>query len=171
MKLSTGPGDILQNKTSVRQTIFGSFISTNVQHPTPNPNASKIPVPITYTQRISGTISFANGSEIRIPVNGTYRILFSAECDSSGGTHWIEIWPVINGVSVSNSNTRVEIPNTTQSCLTVEYLLPLLKGDILQLYMRGENYNVFLAVFPEDLTTTPITPSVPSIITNITLIP
>jgi hypothetical protein len=170
MKLSRGSGDVLLNKTSTRGTVFGSFISTLEQRPTANPNASTVPVAITYTDRVSGTILLVDSTKIRIPVDGTYRVLFSAECDSTGGTHWIEIWPVVNGISVPNSNTRVEIPATTQSCLTVEYLLPLSKDDDLELYMRAENFNTFLAVFPEDLTTTPITPAVPSIITNVMLI-
>lgn len=121
--------------------LYASFISITTQ-PTvaidENPNS----VAITYDLRTAGTINVSGGtypnSQIVIPIAGTYRVCFSAECDSIGAAHVIEIFPVINGTSVANSNTRVRVPADTETCLTVEYFLTFNANDILQLRMTGD---------------------------------
>ena len=60
-------------------------------------------------------------SQIVIPVAGVYRFLFSAQCDSDG-SHYLEIWHVINRTSVPDSLTRISVPSSAESCLTVEYI-------------------------------------------------
>jgi len=87
--------------------LYGSFLSSTTQNAT-----TTNPVAITYSERTIGTInvngSFPN-SEIVIPTTGIFRVLFSAQCDSSSGTHYLEIFPVVNGTSVSKSNTRIRL--------------------------------------------------------------
>ena len=86
--------------------LYGSFISSTTQ-PAGTTNA----VAITYSERTIGDINVVGGtfpnSEILIPTTGVYRFMFSAQCDSSSGTHYLEIFPVVNGVSVPDSNTRI----------------------------------------------------------------
>ncbi len=122
--------------------LYASFISTakqSVVRNTANPNS----VAITYTSKaIGGPINVLGpypSSQIVIPITGVYRVLFSADCDSDGGTHTVEIFPTINGVSVPDSNTRVSVDDVTETALTVEFILSFNANDILELRMTGDN--------------------------------
>jgi hypothetical protein len=92
--------------------------------------------------------------------------MFSAQCDSSSGTHYLEIFPVVNGISVPDSNTRIRVSAAVESCLTAEYFLSFTAGDRFQLYMVGENTNARLLAITRG-TGTPTIPDIPSIILTI----
>jgi hypothetical protein len=147
--------------------LYGSFLSSTTQNAT-----TTNPVAITYSERTIGTInvngSFPN-SEIVIPTTGIFRVLFSAQCDSSSGTHYLEIFPVVNGTSVSKSNTRIRLAATTEACLVVEYILSFNANDKLQLFMIGSSTNARLLAITGG-GGTPVVPDVPSIIMNVTRI-
>jgi len=123
------------------EPLYASFISITEQSTvaiTGNPNSKAI----TYDSRTIGTINILGtfpSSQIVIPTAGTYRICFSAQCDSTGGTHVIEIFAVVNGASVPDTNTRVKVNAGVETCLTVEYFLVFNVNDVLQLYMTGDN--------------------------------
>jgi hypothetical protein len=144
--------------------LYASFLSMTTQ-----PVTTVNPVAISYSERTIGTINI-NGtfpsSEIVIPVTGIFSILFSAQCDSSNGTHYLEIFPVVNGTSVANTNTRIRINSTSESCLVVEYLLSFNANDKLQLFMIGDNTNARLLALTRG-GGTPVVPDIPSIIVNI----
>jgi hypothetical protein len=147
--------------------LYGSFLSSTTQNAT-----TTNPVAITYSERTIGTInvngSFPN-SEIVIPTTGIFRVLFSAQCDSSSGTHYLEIFPVVNGTSVSKSNTRIRLNAASEACLVVEYILSFNANDKLQLFMIGSNTNARLLAITGG-GGTPVVPDVPSIIMNVTRI-
>lgn len=153
-----------------------SFISLTTQptvRNTDNPNS----LAITYDTRTLGTsINVLGGtfpnSQIVIPETGVFRVCFSAQCDSTfGPTHYIEIFPVINGVSVPDSNTRIAMTSGVETCLTVEYFLPFNANDILQLRMTGDNLvdasNARLLYVPAVPGNPVPIPAVPSIILTI----
>jgi hypothetical protein len=157
--------------------LCASFISVTTQ-PTvavdENPNS----VAITYDSRTLGTINVSGGtypnSQIVIPTTGTYRVCFSAQCDSTGGAHVIEIFPVINGTSVSQSNTRLRVNEATETCLTVEYFLDFTANDVFQFRMTGDTTaaasNARLLYLPSVAgipSGAPAIPAVPSIILTI----
>ena len=147
--------------------LYGSFLSSTTQNAT-----TTNPVAITYSERTIGTInvngSFPN-SEIVIPTTGIFRVLFSAQCDSSSGTHYLEIFPVVNGTSVSKSNTRIRLNASSEACLVVEYILSFNANDKLQLFMIGSSTNARLLAITGG-GGTPVVPDVPSIIMNVTRI-
>lgn len=147
--------------------LYGSFLSSTTQNAT-----TTNPVAITYSERTIGTInvngSFPN-SEIVIPIKGIFRVLFSAQCDTSSGTHYLDIFPVVNGTSVSKSNTRIRLAATTEACLVVEYILSFNANDKLQLFMIGSSTNARLLAITAG-GGTPVVPDVPSIIMNVTRI-
>jgi hypothetical protein len=149
------------------QPLYGSFLSMTTQ-----PVTTVNPVAITYSERTIGTIN-VNGtfptSEIVIPVTGVFKVLFSAQCDSSSGTHYLEIFPVVNGTSVPKSNTRIRLNAATEACLVVEYILSFNANDKLQLFMIGDNTNARLLAITRG-GGTPTVPDIPSIIVNITRI-
>lgn len=148
--------------------LFASFLSDTTQ------NATTVnPIAITYSERTVGSINVSGGtypnSSIIIPITGVYKFLFSAQCDSTAGTHYLEIFPVVNGTSVPNSNTRIRLPATTEACLTIEYFLSLNANDNLQLYMIADSTNARIVAITGG-GGTPTIPNIPSIILTIMLI-
>lgn len=145
--------------------LYASFISNTTQ-----PVTTVNPIAITYSERTIGSIDVNGGSypnsEIVIPVTGVYKALFSAQCDCTAGTHYIEIFPVINGTSVANSNTRIRLPAATETCLTVEYFLAFNANDKLEFYMVGDNTNARIVAITNS-GGTPTIPDIPSIIVTI----
>jgi hypothetical protein len=144
--------------------LYASFLSNTTQNATVTN-----PVAITYSERTIGSIN-VNGtypnSTIVIPTTGVYRVLFSAQCDSSAGTHYLEIFPVVNGTSVPDSNTRIRLSAAVESCLTVEYFLSFNANDELQLFMVGDNTNARIIAITGG-TGTPTIPNTPSVIVTI----
>ena len=145
--------------------LYGSFLSSTTQSVTVTN-----PVAITLSERTLGSIDVLGGtypeSQVVIPTTGTYRCMFSAQCDSSSGTHYLEIFPVVNGIPVPDSNTRIRVSAAVESCLTAEFFLSFTAGDRLQLYMVGDNTNARLLAITRG-TGTPTIPDIPSIILTI----
>jgi hypothetical protein len=145
--------------------LYSSFLSNTTQNATTT-NA----VAITYSEKTLGSIDISGGtypnSVIRIPTTGVYKVLFSAQCDSSANTHYLEIFPVVNGTSVPKSNTRIRLSAAIESCLVVEYFLSLNANDALQFYMVADNTNARILAITRG-SGTPTIPDVPSIIVTI----
>jgi hypothetical protein len=145
--------------------LYGSFISSTTQSA-----GTTDAVAITYSERTLGDINVVGGtypnSEILIPTTGVYRFIFSAQCDSSSGTHYLEIFPVVNGVSVPDSNTRIRLSAAVESCLTAEYFLSFAQGDKLQLFAFGDSANARILAITRG-GGTPTIPDIPSIILTI----
>jgi hypothetical protein len=143
--------------------VYASFLSMQTQ-----PAGVANPVAITYSEKTIGNMNVLGGTfpntKVVIPTTGIYRVLFSAQVDSNGGTHYLEIFPVINNQSVPKSNTRIRVGNGVENCLTVEYFLSLNQNDTLELFMIGDSNNIRLLTLPENTTYTPDVPSIPSII-------
>ena len=144
----------------------GSFLSSTTQ-----PVTTTNSVAITYSERTLGDINTLNGaypsSQIVIPTTGVYRCMFSAQCDSSSGTHFVEVFPVVNGTSIPKSNTRVRVSAAVEVCLTTEYFLPLTAGDRFALHMVGDNTNARLVAITRGGGTPIVIPDIPSIILTI----
>lgn len=145
--------------------VYGSFLSDTTQSAgTPNP------VAITYSAKTLGNMNVSGAfptSQIVIPVTGVYKVLFSVQCNSSSGIHYLEIFPVINGNTVADSNTRIRLTVNVESVMTIEYFLSFNANDILQLYMVGDSTNAVILALPGNPSTTPPTPAIPSIIVTI----
>jgi hypothetical protein len=145
--------------------LYGSFLS-NITQNAPITN----PIPITYSERTIGSIDVNGGAypnnTIIIPTTGVYKVLFSAQCDSESGNHYLEIFPVVNGNSILNSNTRIALSNAVESCLVVEYFLSFNANDELQFFMIGDNTNARILAITRG-GGTPTIPDIPSIIVTI----
>jgi hypothetical protein len=145
--------------------LYGSLISNTTQNAT-----TTNPVAITYSSSTIGTIVTAGGtypnSQIRIPTTGVYKVLLSAQCDSSSGQHYLEIFPAINGSSIPDSNTRIRLSSGIESCLTIEYFLSINANDILEFYMIGDSTNSRILAITGG-TGTPVIPNTPSVILTI----
>jgi hypothetical protein len=144
--------------------LYGSFLSSTTQSA-----GTTNPVAITYSERTLGDINVVGtypSSEVLIQTAGVYRIMFSAQCDSSSGTHYLEIFPVVNGVSVPDSNTRIRLNAAVESCLTAEYFLSFAAGDKFQLFAFGDSANARLLALTRS-GGTPTIPNIPSIILTV----
>lgn len=145
--------------------LYGSFLSNTTQ-----PATITNPVAITYSERTIGSINVSSGtypnSIIIIPTTGVYKVLFSAQCDSTSGTNYLEIFPVVNGTSVTLSNTRIRLSAAIENCLVVEYFLSFNAGDELQLYMIANSTNARIVAITRG-TGTPTIPDIPSIIVTL----
>lgn len=163
--VGSAKGGSTVNNIGYFMPLYGSFLSSTTQ-----PVTTANPVAITYSERTLGSINTLNGtypnSQISIPTTGVYRVMFSAQCDSTSGTHFIEIFPVVNGTSVPDSNTRIRVSSAVESCLTAEYFLSFASGDRLQLFMIGDNTNARLVAITRS-GGTPVIPNIPSIILTI----
>lgn len=155
--------------------LYGSFVSNTTQQ-TVGINANPNSKPITYSSRTVGTIDVVGGtypnSQILIPVTGVYRILFSAQIDSTLGLLPLEIFPVKNSSSIPDSNTRSVVDTAIETCLTVEYFLSFDAGDKFELRMTGGSSGsasnaqiVAFAAIPG--INGPTIPAIPSIILTI----
>lgn len=145
--------------------LYGSFLSNTTQ-----PATIINPVAITYSERTIGSINVNAGtypnSIIVIPTTGVYKVLFSVQCDSTSGTNYLEIFPVVNGTSVPVSNTRIRLTAAVENCLVVEYFLSFNAGDQLQLYMIGDSVNSRIVAITRG-SGTPTIPNIPSIIVTL----
>lgn len=144
---------------------YATFISKTNQAAT----GTSSPIAITYDSRENGAISPVASyptSGILIPATGTYKVVFSAQVDTISGSHYLEIWPVINATSVPNSNTRIRIQNQAETCLTIEYILECNANDVLRFYMVGE-VGARIVSLTGNTGTTPTVPDVPSMIVTI----
>ena len=145
--------------------LYASFLSDTTQNATVTN-----PVAITYSEQTIGSINVNGGtypnSRIVIPTAGVYKVLFSAQCDSSTGTHYLEVFPVVNGITVPDSNTRIRLSAAIESCLVVEYFLSFNANDNLQLFMVSDSTNARLLAITRG-TGTPTIPNIPSIIVTV----
>lgn len=144
--------------------VYGSFLSKTTQ------GAGDPPVAITYSEKTLGNINASGAfptSQIIIPTTGVYKVLFSVQCDSLTGQHDIEIFPVINGTSVPDSNTRIHLIANVENIMTIEYFLSFNANDILQLYMYGDSSDGRILYIAGNPTKVPAVPDIPSIILTI----
>jgi hypothetical protein len=164
---TTGTSTVWSTPAMNFAPLFASFLSMTTQ----NSAVSPASVAITYSERTIGTIDVLGStypnSQIVIPVAGTYKILFSAQCDvDGGGNHDLEIFPVIDGVSVPKSNTKIQLANTVESCLTVDYILSFTANQLLQFNMTSDSTQARIVTIARGVGT-PVIPDIPSIIVTI----
>lgn len=174
MSINSIIGSYIKNKLNLQNIIksnnnnyYASFLSTTTQPTSINP------VSITYTEKTIGNIDVIGPyptSIIVAPISGVYKVLFSAQCEVSNGKHYIEIWPVIDGVSVPKSNTRIRLDAQIENCLTVEYFLSMNANQQLQFYMISDSSDAKLLYLAGDNTKTPVVPAIPSIIVTMMII-
>jgi hypothetical protein len=145
--------------------LYGSFLSNTSQSAT-----TVNPIAITYSERTIGSINTSGGtypnSVIVIPTTGVYKVLFSAQCDTVSAAAFLDIFPVVNGTSVPDSNTRIRLSVGVESCLTVEYFLSFNANETLQFYMVGSSTNARILAITRG-GGTPTIPNIPSIIITI----
>ena len=118
---------------------------------------------ITYNTPLElNQITFtASTSSITMTVAGTYLIIFSAELHGADAD--IDIFFRLNGTNIDDSNSRTSLQNATEyRVLTVNFLITLAAGDVIQLFWSTTNTGAKLTTIVAGAN-----PSVPSMIVTI----
>ena len=130
---------------------------------------------LTAASGVSGSISYdisgsvngitlVSGSRLTIPTAGVYNIQFSAQWDCASGADTGWAWFKKNGTNISNSNTKVTMPNNTSQVMTVNILETASVGDYYEVAWQNDGSHARLL----GAAATGNLPAIPSVITTIT---
>lgn len=143
--------------------IYGSFSSTITQTCVP-----ATPLPIVYDTTDIATVGVsivAPSSSIQVVNAGVYKVLSSIQMNKTGGGNAeVDMYPIVNGVPVPNSASKLQINNTEESVMTVEWFLALNAGSTVQIALFSPVANDIQAL---SVVAAPPVPAIPSIITTI----
>jgi len=130
---------------------------------------------LTAASGVSGSVSYdvsgsvngitlVSGSRLTIPTDGVYNIQFSAQWDCASGADTGWAWFKKNGSNISNSNTKVVMPNNTSQVMTVNILETAVVGDYYEVAWQnnGGHARLLGEAASGNL------PAIPSVITTIT---
>ena len=157
---ATGPTGV-QGPTGLggTNTVWGSFISVT------NQLLANTGTNITYSSTTGGNQTSFVGSEITVNEGGNYSIMFSAQL-LGGANERITLYLKINGSTIANTATYVEVKNNEAAALTVEFLETLAAGSKIQI--AGQSPSGLSSI--HYIAATGSNPASPSIITTVKLI-
>lgn len=131
----------------------------------------------TQTQTVTGETILTYNTDDIAPVNvsrtstsavvlysGTYKVLASVQTDKTGGgTADLVMYPLVNGIAVPNSATKLNVNKTGEDIMTVEWFLDLSANAqvSLALYSAATGFRALAIV------AAPPVPAIPSIILTI----
>lgn len=172
LKVGTTDGEIFVRPTIEQQKTYGVFSDTATKAPA----AVYTPYPITFN-----TTDYANGfsrgsptSRIVASQSGLYNFQFSIQLSSSSSSaKKVWIWPRINGVDVSNSNSEVTIAaNSAMLVASWNWALSLNANDYFEIVYAVDDTAVQIVAVAAQTgangTSTFARPAVPSIILTVT---
>lgn len=143
---------------------YGSFSSSVTQ-----PVTAGTPLALTYDTKDLTTTPYVNAvlspasSQITVSLNGIYTVLTSIQVDQTTTLNDVEFYVSINGTAVANSASRMAITPAVEDIFTVEWMLELVAGDSVEVYMSTLHAGFrALAI----AASAPV-PLIPSVITNI----
>ena len=93
----------------------GEFWSTTTQSGSAGVSGS---ITFNNSGSVAG-ISVTNNSRVTLSEAGTYNIQFSAQVETSGGADTVYLWFKKNGVNITDSASKVVLPNNTAQIMTV----------------------------------------------------
>ncbi len=147
---------------------YGSFYDTQTQRITALQEGQGFPVKLRTTAAADG-MSIINDSKIKVQYPGVYDFQFSFQFHNIGGGGSgtsVEIWLVVNGDQVADTNTRVTVNTNSPYVVSAwDFLVPIEAGDEVQIYWASDNYKIEMTA----ATSTMGGPNIPSSI--VTVIP
>lgn len=146
---------------------YGSFYDTTVQQ--------NIPINAAHPMRVNSTvvadgISIVDGSKIVFQYAGVYNVQFSAQFSKSTGSDQnADIWLVLNGMNVPDSNTRITLFGSNSKAVpSWNFMSPFLAGDALQIVWSSSFSS--MEIFSEGPQVDPARPGIPSVIITAQLV-
>lgn len=116
------------------------------------------------------TWAIGDPSKIYVPTSGSYEIIFSGIADLNApgpAPAYIEVWLKVDGASVSDTNTRVQIPSTnTEMTVAVGFIVDLAAGQYIELGTWGSDTDCRW-LYTTLTGASPSRPDCPSVITTV----
>lgn len=107
-----------------------------------------------------------NTSRIYVPTSGSYEILFSGIATlTSGNDKRIDIWLKVDGSTVAESNTVINLFKNAAQVMTASFIYDLNAGQYVELGTWGEVTNCQWTAFTG--LTTPTRPDCPSMVVTV----
>lgn len=145
---------------------YGSFSSSATQTA---PLGS--PILLFYTDDdvpAVGCSSAITSPYITVVNAGVYKVLTSVQMNKTGGGNAeVDMYPEVDGVPVSNSATKLQINNTEESVMTVEWFLQMGAGSRVAIALYTPTTNDIQALAVPAVVGPPAIPAIPSIITTL----
>jgi hypothetical protein len=142
---------------------YGSFSSRTTQDITQNVALAITHDTIDITPRNIYTTTLPSPN-IYVRSGGVYKVLASIQCNkTTGGSGEIDTYIAVNGTADPNSATKLNINQTEESVVTVEWFLELNKDDAIAIYAFSPDIGCQVLAVPPS---SPV-PAIPSIITTI----
>ena len=113
------------------------------------------------------SVQLQNGSQMKVAVTGIYNIAFSAQMfHTANDASTADIWLRVNGNNVSDSNTQFTFAKKDDKYVAAwNFMVPLNAGGYAQLMWFSNDATVQIAYAAP--ATTPIRPSIPSVIITV----
>jgi hypothetical protein len=149
---------------------YGSFYSDQIQ--TNTDNTARQIMTLNKTVATSPGISIVGGSQITVAYDGVYNVQFSAQLDKTdSGTDNVDIWLMVNGQNVPDSNTSLTMTNNNTKLVAAwNFVLPLNAGDFVQLawYSADADMRIFAQAAQAAVPgVSPQLPAIPSLIVTV----
>lgn len=142
---------------------YGSFYSDQIQT-----NGDATARQIMTLNKIVGAspgISIVDGSKITVAYDGVYNVQFSAQMDKTdSGTDNVDIWLMVNGQNVPDSNTSLTMTNNNTKLVAAwNFVLPLNAGDFVQLAWWSADVDMRIFAQPAQSAVPGVSPALPAI--------
>jgi hypothetical protein len=117
----------------------------------------------------SDGVTVENDSEITFSAAGVYNIQFSTQLlIPSGGGSTVDIWFMLNGNNLPQSNTRYYLGNNEHKVAALNYVLSVQADDYVEIAWYSPRSTLILE--HETGLATPTRPDIPSVILTVTQI-
>ena len=126
---------------------YGSFYDIQTQQITEAQENIGRPVLLRQTAQADG-FSIVDNSKITAQYPGVYDIQFSFQFNYTGGAgsgEIVEIWLVVNGNQVPDTNTRVVVSsNHPYTVAAWDFIVDFAAGDNAQIYWATDNHHIIM---------------------------
>lgn len=157
--LSIYPYNQIPTVVQGTEVYYGSFYSTSIQTSSGANQMNTMNFPITD---INNEVTVVDNNKLTFANAGVYNVQFSAQFDKTdSGVDHAEIWFAKNGVTIPDSNTRIELDkNNAKVVASWNYFFDIDAGDYVQIRWSSEDASVRLYYEAAQ----DIEPAIPSVI-------
>lgn len=142
---------------------FG-WLSSNAIQPLNPTYPILTPLNVSYSAFSGLGVTHPTSTEIKINTTGFYKLLSSIQIDKfTAGTGAIYMYPMVNGVAVQDSATKLVVNQNLEDIMTIEWFLNLSEDDLVSIQCYSPDSGIRLLAISASA---PV-PAVPSIILNI----
>ena len=126
-------------------------------------------IPFNNTAEANQVAIGTTTSHIVTSISGYYNFQFSAQlAKTSGSTMSAWIWPRVNGVDITNSNTKLQITgsSSSESVAAWNFVLPMNAGDYFELMWAADDTRAIIKAVAANA----FSPAIPPVILTATFV-